>query len=467
MVKRYKAILSALLVVLIVFAVVTVTGVVDINRIVKEKEESTTLGEAPKHSYEDVFSTFAAAGLPLMKTDIENIFYTMNKNGDVAFYKAGGRNIEKIEDVGIFDVTVSCSGQNLPVTIHYIEADGKTLGYGLFTNEQHPEVFLYDYAFFKVTNQFAGYDSKSDLLLLIDVEKDRFYDENKVYSESFYLYESKETTNFLNEDQRIVDLQARLRTDYKMFTDKILHQEEDKILFFSSRFYNDYQYSDEVDIFISGGYGENIDNNRYILDVASLDLWRTGDGVYYFAEKNIEDSETEEVTENEETTVSEENPEHEEHSAAGFSVMLYDGEESKEIISFEGSLKEDFILDDEYLLNIKSGEVYNVLTGKTFKIDYTAFETSFTPDLFEVSEDGKYCLIRGKNNLDKPSLGVLDVKKNEFFTYTDNVFGYVASMQALNDGTVIISLAANETATTYYQLVSAVGSVASTQESVG
>ena len=189
--------------------------------------------------------------------------------------------------------------------------------------------------------------------------------------------------------------------------------------------------------------------------------------IYYFAEKNIEDSETEEVTENEETTVSEENPEHEEHSAAGFSVMLYDGEESKEIISFEGSLKEDFILDDEYLLNIKSGEVYNVLTGKTFKIDYTAFETSFTPDLFEVSEDGKYCLIRGKNNLDKPSLGVLDVKKNEFFTYTDNVFGYVASMQALNDGTVIISLAANETATTYYQLVSAVGSVASTQESVG
>ena len=36
MIKRYKAILSLLLVVLCVFAVITVTGVVDINKAIKE-----------------------------------------------------------------------------------------------------------------------------------------------------------------------------------------------------------------------------------------------------------------------------------------------------------------------------------------------------------------------------------------------------------------------------------------------
>ncbi len=447
MVKRYKMALSALLAVLLVFAVITVTGVVDINKMIKEKEENNISADTPK-SYSDVFSTYTEAGLPLLKTDVENIFYTMSKTGDVNFFKVADRNIEKIADAGVFDVTVTCSGQKLPATIHYIEVDGNTIGYGLFTNENYPEVFLYDYAFFKVTNQFEGYDSKSDLLLLIDVEKDRFYDENKVYSESFYLYESKETKNFLNEDQRIVDLNARLRTDYKMFTDSILHQTDDKILFFSSRFYNDYGYSENVDIFISGGYGENVDNNRYILDVASLNFWKTDDGVLYFADK-----------ENEEDT--------DEAAASAFSVMLYNDGESTEQISFDGSLKEDFILSGSNLLNIKTGEIYNVLTGETVKFDYGKFETSFTPDLFEVSENGKYCLLRGKNNLGKPSLGIMDTETGDIYTYTDNVFGHIASMQALNDGTVVLSLAASENASSYYQLVAEVGGAALTGESVG
>lgn len=452
MIKRYKAILSVLLAVLIAFAVVTVTGVFDINKIIKEKEEGNTVASAPKHSYEDVFDTFTAAGLPLLKTDIENVFYTMSTEGEVSFYRVANRNIEKLDNVRSMDISVSCSGQTLPVTIHYIELDGKTLGYGLFTNKEHPEVFLYDYAFFKLTNQFDAYDSKSKLLLLADIEKERFYDENKVYSESFYLYDKGDTKNFLNEDQRIVDLNARLRTDYKMFTDKILHQDESKILFFSSRFYNDYEYSDQVDIFISGGSGENVDNNRYILDVASLDFWRTEDGVLYFAKNKTEEPASGENTE---------------ADAGSFRLMRYTDGKSTEVITFAGNLETDFILDGSFLFNIKSGEIYDVLTGKTFKVDYTKFETSFTPDLFEISENGKYCIVRGKSNLGKPSIGVLNVESGDFYSYTDNVFGHIASMQILNDSTIILSLAANESATAYYQLVSMVGAAPSTGENVG
>ncbi len=445
MVKRYKTILSVLLCVLTVFAVITVTGVVDINKLINEREGGTT--QEPVKTVADVFSTYTDAGYPLLETDIPGVFYAMSKSGDVNFFKAQNGSIERIADVGTFDVTVTCSGQKLPVTIRYVEVDGKTAGYGLFTNADHPEVYLYDYAFFKVTDQFDGYASRSKLLLLADTEKSRFYDEAKVYSESFYLYESKETKNFLNEDQRIVDLNARLRADYKMFTDGILHQTEDKILFFSSRFYNDYGYSDQVDIFISGGSGENVDNNRYILDVASLDFWKTEDGIRYFRLNSADETDA--------------------AAATTFSLMNYKDKTSEEIISFDGSLKEDYILSGTKLFNIGTGEIYDVVTGNTAKFDYSKFNTSFTPDLFKAGEDGKYCLIRGRSNLGKPSLAIIDTETGESYTYTDNVFGHIASMQALSDGTIILSLAASEAAESYYQLTAKIGEAGTSFETVG
>ncbi len=457
MVKRYKTLLSLLLVVLTVFAVITVTGVVDINKMVREHEEETTAGEAPKASLDETFSTYSDAGLPLLKTDIDNVFYTMSKSGDVNFFKASEGKIKQLDGKETFDVTVTCSGQQLPATIHYIEIDGQTAGYGLFTNENHPDVYLYDYAFFKVTDQFEAYDSKSDLLLLADIEKARFYDENKVYSESFYLYESKETDNFLNEDQRIVDLSARLRSDYKMFTDSILHQTDDKILFFSSRFYNDYGHSEKVDIFVSGGSGENVDNNRYILDIASLNFWETEDGIFYFALKETE--ETEAVTEETTTATgtSADTTTDTETVTSAFALMKYKNGESEEVISFDGSLNEDFIISGTKLFNKKSGDIYDIISGKLVKFDYEEFKTSFTPDLFKASDNGRYCIIRGRSNLGKPSLGIIDTKTGEIYTYTDNAFGHIASIQALDDGTVILSLAASEAAESFYQLVATIG----------
>ncbi len=441
MVKKYKIILSLLLVVLTAFTVVTVTGVIDINKMVDEMRDNKD-DAVPKNTYEDIFSTYTKAGLPLLKTDVEDVFYTMDTEGNVAFYKAGTGMIAKLPETGTFDVEVDCSGQILPVKIHYIRTDGKTVGYGLFTNINHPEVYLYEYAFFKVTDQFDAYDSKSDLLLLIDVDKSRFYSEDKVYSESFYLYSDNKTAVFLNEDQRIVDLTAKLKTDYKMFTDDILHQDEGKILFFSSRFYNDYSYSDKTDIFISGGSGENVDNNRYVLDVASLNFWRTDDGTRYFAVKTEDAGESEGATE-----------ENKEEAPSRFALMNKADEETEEIASFEGSLKEDYLLCDNYLLNKNSGEIYDVLTDKTVKLDYSLIAKTFSPDIFTMSENGKYCVVRGRNSLNKPSIAVIDFVNNKTLAFTDNVFGYVASLQMLNDGTAVVSLAAGENSSTYYQLV--------------
>lgn len=430
MVKRYKAVLCIVLVCLVALAVVTVSGVLDINKTI----DGAIGNDSSRFSEEinNAFATYTAAGLPLLKTDIDGVYYSMDTKGNVEFYKIEASAIEKLEKTGTFDVKAVCSGQTLPATIHYIEKDGKTAGYGLFTNTDHPEVLLYDYAFFKVTDQFSAYSKKSSRLLLIDVDKTRFYDEDKIYSESFYLYDDNKTEHFLNEDQRIVDINARMRTDYKMFTDDILHQEEKTVLFFSSRFYNDYDYSDKVDIFATGGSGENVDNNRYVQDIAVLDFIRADGGVYYYVNKEN----------NAETGL-----------PTGFTLMHYDGKESKEIRSFDGAYDIDYLRDGKYLFNKLTGEITDVLTGETHKFDYTKFTTSFTPDLFEISDNGKYCVVRGRNNLDKPSLGILNIEDGVHYTYTENMFGYVASLQAADDGTIAISLAAGESTSTYYQLV--------------
>ena len=281
------------------------------------------------------------------------------------------------------------------------------------------------------------------LLLLVDIEKDRFYSDHKIYSEAFYLYSDHTTKTFLNEPQRTVDLNARLRSDYKMFKDEILGQTQDRILFFSSRYYNDYDYGDKVDIFISGGTGDGLDNNRYLSDIASLDFWRTDDGVYYFKENEVEEEST--TASGAESTEATENK--------SFTLKFYDGKDSKEIITFEGDIETDYIICDTWMLNIKSGEMYNVISGESKSLDYSEFNTTFIPDIFRMSENGEYCVVRGKNNLGKPSIGVMNFNCNKLVTFTDNVFGYVATAQALNDGTVVLSIVAGESGNTYYQLI--------------
>ena len=233
-VKKYKIILSVLLVVLIGVGVVTVTGVFDINKLVRQHEEANN--EELLSTYEDVFLPMTGENSPLLKTDVENIYYAMDTQGNVNFYQAENGGLTMIEESGSFEVKAPCSGQEIPAVIHYIELPEQTIGYGLYTNTLYDGVYLYDYAFFKVTDMFPAFAGESDLLMLLDVDKSRFYQDDKVFSEAFYLYSDHTCSHFLNENQRIVDMNARMRTDYKMFTSDILGQ-TGNVLFFSSRFY--------------------------------------------------------------------------------------------------------------------------------------------------------------------------------------------------------------------------------------
>ena len=432
MVKKYKMILSLLLVVLVCVGVITVTGVFDINKLVKEHEEQND--ETLTTRYQDAFMSLTDENSPLLKTDVENIYYAMDLEGGVRFYRAENGGFTMIEESGSFEVKAPCSGQELPAVIHYIELPERTIGYGLFTNTLYDGVYLYDYAFFKVTDMFPAFNGEASLLMLLDVDKTRFYSDDKVFSEAFYLYSDHTCKHFLNENQRIVDINARMRTDYKMFTSDILDQ-TGNVLFFSSRYYTAYEDSDQIDILTSGGSGENVDNVQYIIDVASLHMWETDGGVLYFSRTD-----------------------------GGFTLKRFDGENHEDVKSFTGSLENDYLICGKYILNRASGEIYGVVDGSVKQLDYSHFKKGFTPDLFSISENGIYCVVRGSNNRNKPVIGMADFVADTMTDYEDDVFGYTAALHVQNDGTVIISTATGESASSYYQLVGVVGRTLDTFE---
>lgn len=427
MAKRYKTVLSVLLVVLIAVSAVTISGVFDINRIIREKENAP--GTVPK-TYKDVFASFTDANTPILRTDIDNIYYAMDKEGAVKFYELTAGKLSAVEESGSFEVSASCSSQELPATIHYIERDGKTAGYGLFTNTNHPDIYLYDYAFFRVTNMFKGFASNSKtLLLMLDVDKTRFYQEDKVFSEIFYLYSDHTTEHFLSENQRIVDMNARMRTDYKMFTSSVLNQNGSNILFFSSRFYTAYENSNKLDILTSGGSGENKDNVRYIENVASMHFWRTDEGTYYFSDVDGEH----------------------------FALNLFDGDESTAVASFEGDIAADYVIDGDYICNKASGEIYNVITKESLKLDYSEIKKNFAPDMLDISDNGEYVIFRGSGLRNRPVCGIMNFKTGKLLSYTDDIFGYAAAIHVQNDGSLLISVATGESASSYYQLTGLAG----------
>ena len=372
-----------------------------------------------------------------MKTDFENVFFTMTKEGAVTFYEVNGGSITAIPETGSFEVTAECSSQKLPAVIHYIERDGKTNGYGLFTNILYPDVLLYDYAFFKVTDMFNAFaDKKGTLLMMLDINYERFYSDEKIYSEIFYLYADHTSEHFLSENQRTIDIYARMKSDYKMFTDDILAQSSDSnVLFFSSRNYVSFDESNQVDIFTSGGSGNNVDNVVYIEDIDTLHFWRDGKDTYYFAKTDEEDS---------------------------FVLKKHSGNDSESIASFSGDPDEDYIIKGSFILSRLTGDIYNVLTKNKVTLPYDKFTSNFTPDMFTISENGRFCAVRGSDS-GKAIAGIVDFETGEVTVCVDDVFGFVANMQVLNDGTVIISTANGESATAFYQLTAKLGASAGAQ----
>lgn len=437
--KKYQVILAFLLIILIAGGAFATLGVLDIR---SKQQNPSGEGEKPSensashNSYVDEYEQYNNITLPLLKTDFEDVFFTLNRNtGAVSFYEGGNGALTPLDETGSFKVTVPASSQELPAEIHYVERDGHTFGVGLYTNALYSGAYLYEYAFFKVSDMFPQSSAAAgSLLLTVDVDATRMFTDDKVYSENYILSPDKTTAKYyLSEDQRTVDTSARMRTDYKMFTDDILAADQAQgrtVLFFSSRYYEMFDNAGKVDIFTSGGTGTNTDNGREVLDVYTLHFWRSEGDLFFFR-----------------------------RAEGGFTLNVKYGSTGVEdtLLTFTGDLEKDYVVDGHFLFNKATGELTNVLTSEKHYVDYGLFgaEGTFTVDSCAISENGEWAVLRGMDAEKNAICGFVRISTGKVVAYKDETFNYVAGMHVMNDGTILLSMAAsNDPAnTTYYQLI--------------
>lgn len=178
---------------------------------------------------------------PLVQSDFDNIFYCLRPDGTVEFYEFGEDMLSKYSgEVNTVELSPSLTYYNVPVTVYYIEVEGKTLGYGLFTTENSDaKVNLYSYAFAKLVEApvVYGVDGK---LLLISTNLDEAYSADKVYTEAFSVdMDTKKCSPLTAQRDRNADKTGRLSERWSMFTDSYLASVSKKAGMISGRLYNE------------------------------------------------------------------------------------------------------------------------------------------------------------------------------------------------------------------------------------
>ena len=141
-------------------------------------------------------------------------------------------------------------------------------------------------------------------------------------------------------DNRTIDDRGAPRADYCMTTDTVIRDCADELLFFSSRYYRLFKNDYQMDIFRTGNWGNNTDNDRYIENIVGFYAVNTDEGVRHFAK--TED---------------------------GFALSVYkpDSKETTLIHEFSGDFYRRLYSSGEYLLNRLTLEIYDISGDKTVR----------------------------------------------------------------------------------------------------
>lgn len=366
--KKKLIITVALFLVVLVFSVLVFSGV--FGRIINGSEESSSDDTAM--SYEQALKSYATVDykthissqgskdLPYLQTDIENVFYTMSTEGEVEFFTYADGKFTLTEATGKYDVKVKMSEQNLTASVTYLEKDGVISGYG-FYEPSTDSYDLYPYAFFRIANFGADNEkvSSSSYILLVDTTKEDFYSNDKIYDEAFVFKPSDSScTRMLSEANRTVGHDGIKRNDYTLLNDNVIANATKQHLFFSGRQYA--ETDERVDLFRSGGTGNNVDNIIIARDVLGYWVKNTEDGLLYIT-----------LDENGNVT-----------------VEKYDSAEDKSetVKTFDGVKREDILVDGDYMYIISKNSIYSLTEDKEIALDYNK-KSVFKADMFSVLGD--------------------------------------------------------------------------------
>lgn len=335
---------KTLKIIAIVLAVTTVASVAAFfltkNKGVSNSEAVMNGAQPPETVYSYAGSAYTqkasvkgANGEIFLPSDIENVYFTADLNGNVKFYDyANGAFAASALPVKQVGTKLAATYETIPVTVNYIEKDGKTFGIGVFTSEMSAAVKVYSYAFVKLTNKPSGYGT--GYLLLADFESANFYNADKVYSEiyNFDLASGKAST-YVSNNTRLIDKNGAFRADWTMLTDEFIANLGGAKYFFSSRYYTADEKGTRADIMVL--------SNAYRPEIVAEDIlgtWFVNDanGMHYLRKTD-----------------------------KGFDNVHNNKTAETVLTSFEGDYFADYLQDGKWLINKKSLVMTDLMTGTT------------------------------------------------------------------------------------------------------
>lgn len=329
---------KTLTVVSIVLAVAMVASIA-VFFVTRNKNGSSPLApknETVEYSFEnsEYTKTVSVAGKNgeiFLPTDIGGVYYTADLSNNIAFYEyTNGEFAASALEVKQIAASIKASKENIPVTVKYIEKDGKIFGCGVFTSDMDASVEVYSYAFVKLINKPAGYGE--GYLLLANFEKENFYKTEKIYSEiyNFNLSTGKAST-YVSNNTRLIDKNGAYRNDWTMLTDEFIANLGGAKYFISSRYYTGEERGIRSDIMVlSGNYRPEI----VAEDIVGMWFVNDEHGMHYLKKTDT-----------------------------GFTNVCNAGGVETVYATFESDFFADYMLSGNWLINRKSLVATNLLTG--------------------------------------------------------------------------------------------------------
>ena len=315
----------------------------------KPSEKDAIVYSYDNSEFTKALSVKGVNGEIFLPTDFENVYFTADLQNNVSFFEyANGAFSASALPVKQVKTNLSATYEKIPVTVNYIEKDGKTFGVGVYASDANK---VYPYAFVKLVNKPSGYGSGH--LLLADFEKENFYKAEKIYSEIYnFDLTSGNASTYVSNNTRLIDKNGAFRNDWTMLTDEFIANLGGAKYFFSSRYYTADEKGTRADIMVL--------SDAYRPEIVAKDIlgtWFVNDanGMHYLRKTD-----------------------------KGFANVVNQNKSEKVLTEFDGDYLTDYLQDGKWLINKKSLVVTDLMTGatETLKdIEITAFDTvTVSPD---------------------------------------------------------------------------------------
>ncbi len=337
--------------------------------------------------------------MPYVTTDIPSVVYTADSAGGIAFYEFNSNEYVPLTETGTLEIRVPLSAQEIPVTVHYVQKDGKTVGYGVFTANDSADVYIYDFLLVKITDLPQGFEKSGKLLMLANTDINNVYSLNPVWEEAYVISaDGTSVSRFFSENNRMLTISGAMRSDFCLVTDNELGSSTGNIPFFSSR---EYEYGNgTVDIYVKTAQGET----RTVAGVLDKYAKPTDDGGFIFIKA----------------------------TNGGFETVKYLAGEQNTVSEFFSEYGEEYIRSGDYILCKEDGRIYTVYDDSVIELP----DFKMNPSQFVVTDDGKYVVLAGTvTNATDYQIYIYNTQSGKCKTFADSDFSVHYSLFCPSDET--------------------------------